>query len=504
MPAAADRAALHARFEGRVRLRDPSQLAYLRGPERVYDEAELAGLWRRAAARGDDEKLANHFYLHVPFCKSLCTFCNYERLRPDSPAVLEAWRARVLRSVEVLGPACAGLTFHSLYVGGGTPSTLPARTMDEVFTALQQAFTWHPLAGRSIELDPAIVTADKVAAMRRAGFDHYSFGVQSLSRAVSEAHNRGPQSFDTVDRCLRLLPPLGEASVALDLLMGLEGATPEGTLADLDALMGHPRRPNIDGFLLVATQSYVQQHFGGDAAKAEAHRRRFELEALPQVAALAQAHRYDLRGGNSHHCFTLSPKTGLREAVQARRRRGVRVDDPAAQGLARLLGRLARRLRGDGAPRSGPPSVAGRIAYTQLVSEQRGPMNLLGLGPSARSQIFGEVAVQCGEDLEGQTVYRGHPTPVATELRAFVVHEVRDRGEVDDALLQHIFGQGLEAAAPDALAAWRASGFVTGGGPVWRFDRGDPVAAARQLLWLIPEDALRHAIDRTYPPGHRP
>jgi hypothetical protein len=69
--------------------------------------------------------------------------------------------------------------------------------------------------------------------------------------------------------------------------------------------------------------------------------------------------------------------------------------------------------------------------------------------------------------------------------------------------LQHIFGQGLEAAAPDALAAWRASGFVTGGGPVWRFDRGDPVAAARQLLWLIPEDALEHAIDRTYPPGHR-
>jgi len=116
------RTALHDRFLEVAKVGDASRLSYLHGPESTWTEDQVAAMWERAV-RNPISPMAplNCVYVHVPFCKSICTFCNYDRLQPSSPLLLKNWLARVLRSIEVIGPAVRPLTFHALYIGGGTP-----------------------------------------------------------------------------------------------------------------------------------------------------------------------------------------------------------------------------------------------------------------------------------------------------------------------------------------------------------------------------------------------
>ena len=88
----AGRERLQERYVSVSRLPDASRLAYLRGPLHVVTEKEVAALWADAIANPSVEgETRNNIYIHVPFCKSICSFCNYERLRPSHPDLLKSW-----------------------------------------------------------------------------------------------------------------------------------------------------------------------------------------------------------------------------------------------------------------------------------------------------------------------------------------------------------------------------------------------------------------------------
>ena len=77
----ARRIALHDRYLDIARVGDASRLAYLHGPEGVWSEEQVAALWHRAVSDPvSDMPPLNSVYIHVPFCKSICNFCNYDRL----------------------------------------------------------------------------------------------------------------------------------------------------------------------------------------------------------------------------------------------------------------------------------------------------------------------------------------------------------------------------------------------------------------------------------------
>ena len=472
-------------------VRSLSQVANFKAVEQTWTEPELAEVWAQAAAESTATTI-NNLYVHVPFCKSICDFCNYERLRPSNPGALTAWRDRLLSSIDTFAPAVEQLQFHALYFGGGTPSVLPARMLREVFEAIDRRLRWHPLSNRSIELDPALVNADKVQAMVDHGFHRFSFGVQTTDQRINEDHNRGPQGPRMIRRCLDLLPVSVGTSVTADVLLGLKGVTPADTLQDLALLLSHPRRPAVDLFRLTPTDTYVAEHFGGDAAAAADAVARYDADFDAEVAALCRRAAYDVARGGSHHCQSLHPG-GVVDLMRARL-------VARMSGQERWPGALRPRLR---VPR---PAEIWRMlrlrhrrrAYTQILSEAREPFNLMGLGPSARSQVFSKVAVQArphaGE--EGPTTYVGSPVDRDDELRTFVLFEVRDRGEVHDRELLRIFGTTLEAALPRTLAEWQRMGLVRRTQTGWGFDRDGRPSIAQDMLWAVPEGHLEALVAR--------
>src|SRR5690349_1708572 len=213
------RTALHARYLEVARVGDASRLAYLRGPETMWTEEEVAGMWECAAREPAGSLPAlNCVYIHVPFCKSICSFCNYDRLQPSSPALLKTWLTRVLRSIDVIAPAVRPLTFHALYIGGGTPSVLPAALLHQLLEALDRRLTWHPRAQRKLEFDPAVMNRERLKVLAAHGLKQLSFGIETLDPEVNGRHNRGRQGLEIIERCFEDLRAFRLSEVACDFL----------------------------------------------------------------------------------------------------------------------------------------------------------------------------------------------------------------------------------------------------------------------------------------------
>ena len=84
---------LHALYSKESELPDASRLAYLGGPLVRWTEKNIAALWSKAPLKTIiGGPVESHLYVHVPFCKSICQFCNYERLRPSNSKELEKSR----------------------------------------------------------------------------------------------------------------------------------------------------------------------------------------------------------------------------------------------------------------------------------------------------------------------------------------------------------------------------------------------------------------------------
>ena len=464
------RTALHDRFSEIARIGDASRLAYLHGPETVWTEEEVAAMWERAV-RNPVSAMAplNCVYVHVPFCKSICSFCNYDRLQPSSPLLLKNWLARVLRSIEVIGPAVRALTFHALYIGGGTPSVLPAKLLHELLEALDGTLSWHPRAQRKLEFDPAVMNRERLQVLAAHRIKQLSFGIETLDPEVNARHNRGRQGMETIERCFADLKALGISDVAGDFLLGLEGTTPEGMLAEMETVLRRFRPAWLDIFMLTPTHAYVSRHFGGSWEAFWQHIKRFELvvpAALPEVAARTG---YRVRMGHGHHMRLGRQNLLSRIAHSAFDRWRLPIGFP----------RLSRR----------------RLSYTPLTSVARRPVNVIGLGRSARSVIFGTAAfaVRDPEDnpaLAGPAGYVGNRLNVSDEARSFLTHLLRDCDVVDRAEFRRIFGGEMSDIIPTALAGWEKAGTARLDDKMLRFIPQDRRDRIRSLLWLVPEEAI--------------
>jgi coproporphyrinogen III oxidase-like Fe-S oxidoreductase len=479
------RTALHDRFLDVAQVGDASRLAFLNGPTTVWTEEEVAAMWTRAL-RSPIGALPsrNCLYIHVPFCKSICSFCNYDRLQPSSPDLLKTWLARVLRSIEVMAPAVRPLTFHALYLGGGTPSVLPARLLSELLTAVDTRFSWHRMAARTLEFDPAVMNRERLEVLAAHGFKKLSFGIQTLEEEINVRHNRGRQGIETIERSFADLRAVGIPNVACDFLLGLEGTTPEGILAEMETVIRRFHPAALDIFMLTPTRAYVDRHFGGSMEAFWAHIGRFEAMIPAALPALAARTGYVVGVGHGHH-MVLRRQKRLPNFLSRYLPLAGHIPFPRLSSLGRHFT----------LPRAFERWDWRQCSYTALTSDARRPVNLLGLGRSARSVIFGTAAFAAcdpGDDptAAGAAHYEGHKIDIAAEARSFLVHLLRDHDTVDRAEFQQIFGGDMTEIIAPALAAWAKEGTAQLEDDVLRLMPQERRARTRSLLWLVPEEAI--------------
>jgi coproporphyrinogen III oxidase-like Fe-S oxidoreductase len=455
---------LQKKYESLSSLIDASRFAYLRGEEQYWTEEDAVDLWRSALNNPiSPTDPHNNLYVHVPFCKSICTFCNYERLKPSTTDLLNDYMNRLVRSVETMAPVLDSMTWHAWYVGGGTPSILPPKMLDRMLTTISNAFKFHPRAGKHFEFDPAVMSNEKTEILRKHGFEHFSFGIQTLDPKANELHNRGPQDMEMVGKRFKSFYENGLYDVSCDILLGLAGTTAESILSDIRHILTEYQPRRIDVFSLTPTHTYVDQYFEGSFDKFWAHLKPFQDLVIPALSKVAKDTGYDYFDGNGHHM---------------------------------MLERSSKIIK----PKMHTKSL---FAYNALSIETKRPIHLLGLGRSARSQIFGYAAFQArdpegpGADLQGPAEYVGHLIDREVEIRTYLAHYMRDTNVIDRAVFRRIFGIDMTEAVPLALASWESMGIldkVTE--KEVRLKPQDRPDRTRTLISIVPDEYLEYEVAR--------
>lgn len=187
-------------------------------------------------------------YLHIPFCRSFCTYCAfYSELFQQSTA--QVYTQAVLRELSLRKAEIEQtLDLNTLYIGGGTPSVLPPVFLSQIVSELRE-ITGGNYAEFTVELNPDDVTPDYVAFLKSMGVTRVSMGVQSFDDALLARIARRHNS-EAVRRAYSLLREGGFDNISLDLIFGFGRWADEfETLAmqrlerDLDAILSLPGGP---------------------------------------------------------------------------------------------------------------------------------------------------------------------------------------------------------------------------------------------------------------------
>ena len=163
-------------------------------------------------------------YLHIPFCKSKCAYCDFYSL-PHSEEKMDAYTAALIRHLEEVAPRCAAHTADTVYFGGGTPSYLGEKRLTKLLKTVKKRY--HVAAGAEITLEANPDSAGDwktLRALRRAGFNRVSLGVQAADDALLRRIGR-IHTWDQVLSSVAAARMAGFDNLSLDLIYGLPGQT---------------------------------------------------------------------------------------------------------------------------------------------------------------------------------------------------------------------------------------------------------------------------------------
>ena len=187
---------------------------------------------------GRKGKPALGLYIHIPFCKAKCAYCDFYSLA-HSEEKMDAYTAALLRHLEEVAPRAAGMQVDTVYFGGGTPSYLGTARLIRILQTVQRRYDVTRDAEITLEANPDSAGDWRaLRKLRRAGFNRLSLGVQStddeLLRRIGRVH-----TYEQVQQAVTAARKAKLTNLSLDLIYGLPGQTMEDwqrTLADAVAL----------------------------------------------------------------------------------------------------------------------------------------------------------------------------------------------------------------------------------------------------------------------------
>ena len=171
-------------------------------------------------------------YLHIPFCKKKCSYCDFYSL----PGRIESagdYVCAVLKEAK----AYSGMSFGTLYFGGGTPSLLGPHHLTNLMDGFRQYFDFTSLVEATIEVNPDSATSDFLNAAKKSGINRVSIGIQSLTDSELQSVSRVHCASQAIE-AVRLVKSTGFKSVSADLIIGLRGQNWNSLLKALKTITG--------------------------------------------------------------------------------------------------------------------------------------------------------------------------------------------------------------------------------------------------------------------------
>ncbi len=168
-------------------------------------------------------------YLHVPFCKQKCTYCDFASF-PKEIGKTESYFACLYREIEGRAKQYSDKVYDTVYIGGGTPSVVDEKFIVGALKQIRKQFKLSTNPEITIELNPGTVTEQKIKAYKSAGINRFSVGLQTGYDDQLKRLNRIHTAKDFL-ACCNLLK--GE-NFSADILIGLHEQTAEQVKKSID------------------------------------------------------------------------------------------------------------------------------------------------------------------------------------------------------------------------------------------------------------------------------
>ncbi len=188
-------------------------------------------------------------YLHIPFCKQKCDYCDFYSLAGNQDRMEDYLKALTLHLEEV-APRAEGFTVDSVYIGGGTPSVFGEERLKRLLKTVDKYYHLERHCETTVEVNPDSVTPHLLKVLRKGGVNRISMGVQSCHDEELAQVNR-PHTFAQAQAAVEMIRSAGFTNLNLDLIFGLPDQTMAGWQESVEAVLAlEPEHLSLYGLTL--------------------------------------------------------------------------------------------------------------------------------------------------------------------------------------------------------------------------------------------------------------
>ena len=164
-------------------------------------------------------------YIHIPFCKSKCEYCDFYSLGGNHEELYADYTDAVCRHIRETGALAPNHRVDTIYFGGGTPSYFGEEGLATILTAVRKNFDVAPNAEITFECNPDSVTEKLLRRLKAEGFNRASLGIQCDDDGILAALGR-PHSYRQAVQAFQKLRKEGFDNISVDLMYGLPQQSP--------------------------------------------------------------------------------------------------------------------------------------------------------------------------------------------------------------------------------------------------------------------------------------
>ncbi|MCP4717550.1 MAG: radical SAM family heme chaperone HemW, partial [Deltaproteobacteria bacterium] len=228
-----------------------------------------------------DTTPAAGLYIHVPFCKSKCPYCDF--FSSEKTARIPQWLTALKQELHLYKARFS--RFDTLYLGGGTPSLLTEQELADILKNIYQTFSITDDAEITIEVNPNDLTLNKARALFHLGINRISLGVQSFDDTALRLLGRRHTAQEAI-AAIAAVRDAGGSNLSIDLMYALPGQTLSGWQQTLQqAVSFNPE--HLSCYQLTIKNDTPFQHLqenGAFAPASEAEEETFFLETRSRLA----------------------------------------------------------------------------------------------------------------------------------------------------------------------------------------------------------------------------
>ncbi|MBP3568396.1 MAG: coproporphyrinogen dehydrogenase HemZ [Lachnospiraceae bacterium] len=189
---------------------------------------------------GIEDKDSYSIYIGIPFCPSICLYCSFSSYSlKQYEAYVEPYLTALFKEIEYAGTCFPEKKLVSIYIGGGTPTTLTADQLRRLLQKVKATFDFTHLREWTVEAGrPDSITKDKLVVLKEEGVTRISINPQSMQQKTLDLIGRR-HTTEQIKEAFSLARECGHDNINMDLIIGLTGETAEdvrGTLSEIETL----------------------------------------------------------------------------------------------------------------------------------------------------------------------------------------------------------------------------------------------------------------------------